>query len=159
MKKTVVLVVMLFVGLQFGFAQHISDHAIGLRLGQNDGLGTEISYQHGFSDKNRLEVDLGMRSSNAFSAFKLVGVYQWIWELGNNFNWYAGAGAGLGSWRSKAYDNSTGTFFFAAGDIGIEYNFDFPLQISLDARPEIGSNTYYANNLGFDIALGVRYKF
>ncbi len=30
------------------------------------------------------------------------------------------------------------TIFFAAGDIGIEYNFDIPLQLSLDFRPEIG---------------------
>ena len=31
-----------------------------------------------------------------------------------------------------------GLFVFAAGNIGIEYNFDIPLLISLDMRPEIG---------------------
>jgi hypothetical protein len=36
--------------------------------------------------------------------------------------------------------------FFAAGDIGIEYNFDIPLLISLDFRPEFGGSGYYNNN-------------
>jgi hypothetical protein len=44
------------------------------------------------------------------------------------------------------------TFVFAAGDIGIEYNFDIPLLISLDFRPEIGDG-YYKNNYGSDVAL------
>jgi len=50
---------------------------------------------------------------------------------------------------------------FAAGDIGIEYNFDIPLLISLDFRPEIGfgDELYDNNDLGLDIALGLRYQF
>ena len=47
------------------------------------------------------------------------------------------------------------------GDIGIEYNFDIPLQLSLDFRPEIYSNSgrFRDDNFGPDIALGVRYRF
>ena len=50
---------------------------------------------------------------------------------------------------------------FLAGDIGIEYNFDIPLLISLDFRPEFGfGNDFYNNNdLGFDIGFGIRYQF
>jgi hypothetical protein len=36
-------------------------------------------------------------------------------------------------------------------DIGIEYNFDIPLLISLDFRPEFGGNGYYKNNYGSDM--------
>jgi len=45
--------------------------------------------------------------------------------------------------------------------VGIEYNFDFPLLLSLDFRPEIGfgNDDFDTNDLDFDIALGVRYQF
>ena len=58
-------------------------------------------------------------------------------------------------------DDFNDTFIFAAGDIGIEYNFDIPLLISLDFRPEIafGDERYNNNDLDFDIALGLRYQF
>jgi hypothetical protein len=51
------------------------------------------------------------------------------------------------------------TFVFAAGNIGIEYDFDIPLLISLDFRPEFGGNGYYENNYGSDVALALKYQF
>ena len=50
------------------------------------------------------------------------------------------------------------TFFFVAGDIGIEYDFDIPLILSLDFRPEIGFSNYN-DDVNFDIGLGIRYQF
>jgi len=140
-------------------AQDISDHAIGLRLGSNRGFGTEISYQMKLNSENRAEFNLGWRSSNSVSAIKLNGLYQWVWPIEQSFNWYAGVGGGLGSFSNSTPNGDNGTFIFAAGDIGIEYNFDFPLQVSLDLRPEIGGNGYFENSFGTDIALGLRYKF
>lgn len=143
------------------YAQDISDNAIGLRLGDSDGFGAEVSYQRALGGNNRLEIDLGLRSGNNYDGFKLAGIYQWVWNIEGGFNWYAGAGGGLGSY---SYDNKgpgnddSETFIFVAGDIGIEYNFDFPLQLSLDARPELGFGDY-RDDLDFDIALGVRYRF
>ncbi|MEN8789577.1 MAG: hypothetical protein ABF295_08665, partial [Flavobacteriaceae bacterium] len=54
-----------------------------------------------------------------------------------------------------------GLFVFAAGDIGVEYDFDIPLLLSLDFRPEIGILGYddFSDNFDFDIALGIRYQF
>jgi hypothetical protein len=53
-----------------------------------------------------------------------------------------------------------GAFFVLAGDIGIEYNFDIPLLISLDFRPEIYfGNNYRNDNYGSDIGLSLRYQF
>ncbi len=164
MKKNVFMTFVLIV-LTFGLqAQNLSKNALGLRLGDNDGFGGEISYQRELNTDNRLEFDLGWRNSKYVNAFKIVGLYQWVWNLDKGFNWYAGAGGGIGTWsyEDKFYNNnkSTGTFAVLAGDVGIEYNFDFPLQISLDARPEFGINRKYVdNNIGFDIALGLRYKF
>ena len=49
-------------------------------------------------------------------------------------------------------------FALAAGDVGIEYNFDIPLLLSLDFRPEFGLDDY-GDDVDFDIALGIRYQF
>lgn len=162
MKKVILSAVML-IGLSCSIqAQEISKNALGLRLGDNDGFGGEISYQRGLSKNNRLELDLGWRNNKDINAYKLTGLYQWVWNIDKGFNWYAGAGAGVGSWNYNKYGVSdNGTFLFGAGDIGIEYNFDFPLQISLDLRPElyINSSGYRDNNFASDVALGLRYKF
>lgn len=75
--KKLILSTFMLIGLAFSSnAQDISKNAIGLRLGDNDGFGGEISYQRGLSDNNRLEFDLGWRNSNHVDAFKLVGLYQ-----------------------------------------------------------------------------------
>ncbi|HET8886629.1 MAG TPA: hypothetical protein VFM70_09795 [Salinimicrobium sp.] len=162
MKKSL-LSLLVFMFAFTAYSQSISKNAIGLRLGDNDGFGTEISYQRGLSENNRLELDLGWRSSDHIDAFRLTGLYQWVWNIEGGFNWYLGAGAGIGS---VSYDEShfgndhdNDNFFgLVAGDVGIEYNFDFPLLLSLDFRPEIGFNDYN-DDLGFDIGFGIRYQF
>jgi hypothetical protein len=136
-------------------AQDISKNAIGIRFGDNSGLGGEISYQRALGENNRLEVDLGIRNSDGADSFKATGIYQWVWNLENKFNWYAGVGGGLGSFKAGG---ASETFFFGAGNIGIEYNFDAPILISLDYRPEFGFSDVY-DGLNSDIALSVRYQF
>lgn len=161
--KKLFLSAFMLAGMAFSMqAQEISKNALGLRLGDNDGFGGEISYQRGLSSNNRLEVDLGWRDSNHVDAIKLTGLYQWVWNIEGGFNWYAGVGGGLGTW---SYDyggaDDSGTFFFAAGDIGIEYKFDIPLMLSLDFRPEFYFNhdDFRDDSFGPDIALGIRYTF
>lgn len=141
-------------------AQEISKNAIGLRLGDDDGFGAEISYQRGLGNAQRLEFDLGWRDSRNFDAVKLTGLYQWVWNIDKGFNWYAGPGGGfvLIDYDDIPDRDDSDTFIFIAGDIGVEYNFDFPLLISLDFRPEIGFGND-DDDLGFDIGLGVRYQF
>ena len=146
--KKIILSALMLLGLAFtAQSQEISKHALGLRLGDNNGFGGEVSYQLGLNQKNRLEFDLGWRNSRDVDAVKGVALYQWVWNIEGGFNWYAGVGGGLGSW---SYDHNnfdeSGTFIFVAGDIGIEYNFDIPLLISLDFRPEIGGSDYYDNH-------------
>lgn len=170
--KRLILTAAMLIGLAFSAqAQEIPKNALGLRLGDNDGFGGEISYQRGLGDNNRLELDLGWRDGRNYDGMKLTGLYQWVWNIDGGFNWYAGVGAGIGSWKfnhdhhyNDDFDDH-GTFLLVAGDIGVEYVFDIPLQISLDLRPEL----YFAddrndfdndyNNFGPDIALGIRYTF
>ena len=165
--KKLILSAFMLLGLAFSAqAQYISKNALGLRLGDNDGFGGEISYQRGMGSNNRLEFDLGWRNSKDVDAFKLVGLYQWVWNIEGGFNWYAGVGAGIGSWSyDKNGFSDSGTFVLAAGDIGIEYNFqEAPIQLSLDFRPEFylnnsGDNQFREDDFGPDIALGIRYRF
>lgn len=165
MKKIILSAIMLF-GLAFtAQAQDIAKNALGLRLGDNNGFGGEISYQRGLNEKNRLEFDLGWRNSSDVDAIKAVGLYQWVWNIDGGFNWYAGVGAGIAAWDHDYYNgntkyNDSGTYVFAAGDIGIEYGFkEVPILLSLDARPEIGSGYYDDDNFGFDVGLGIKFKF
>lgn len=164
--KKVLLTAIILLSLVFSAqSQNISKNALGLRLGDNDGFGGEISYQRGLSKNNRLELDLGFRNSNDVDAFKLSGIYQWVWNIDGGFNWYAGVGGGLGSWNYDYRINGNqykdnGTFIFVAGDLGVEYNFDVPIQLALDIRPELYFNDNYRDdNFGPDLALSIRYRF
>ena len=165
MKKLILSVIAITGLISFVHSQNIADNAIGLRLGDNDGFGAEITYQKALGDINRLELDLGWRDSNNVSGFKLAGLYQWVWNLDGDFNWYAGVGGGVGSFSIDDdvpfEGDDSDTFLFAAGNIGIEYDFEIPLLISLDFRPEIGfgDDLYDNDDLDFDIALGLRYQF
>ncbi len=170
MKMSKLLLIIAFIATASAGAQEISKHALGLRLGDSDGFGAEISYQTALSRSNRLEVDLGWRDSRNFDAFKLTGIYQWVLPIEGGFNWYYGVGGGLGSVSfadrpgqggNEPFEPDGGLFVFAAGDIGVEYNFNIPLLLSLDFRPELGLVGYknFSNNFNFDIALGIRYQF
>lgn len=167
MRKLILTGIVALTGVLSAQAQEgISKNAIGLRFGHNDGMGAEVSYQRLLSDDNRLEIDLGWRNANHYDAIKATGVYQWVWNIEGGFHWYAGVGAGLGSW---SYDYYVGNgnrykendlFLFAAGQIGVEYNFDFPLQVFADFRPELYLiNNDYHDSFGPDFAVGARFKF
>ncbi|UGU16184.1 hypothetical protein LS482_21215 [Sinomicrobium kalidii] len=158
MRKLFLLFIVAMGAITISHAQRIAPNALGLRIGDSDGFGAEISYQRALKSDTRLEFDLGWRDSDNVDAFKLTALHQWVWRLDGNFNWFAGAGGGIGSYEYDHIDES-GTFIFAAGDIGIEYNFDIPLVLSLDMRPELGFTDEYRDDLDLDIALGVRFQF
>jgi hypothetical protein len=136
MKKVILSTVLILGAVITSQGQDFSKNSIGLRLGDNDGFGAELSYQRKLSDTNRLEFDLGWRNSDEVDAIKLAGLYQWVWNIDKGF-------------------------VFVTGDVGLEYQFDFPLQLTLDVRPEIylHSGDYRENNFGPDLALGIRYRF
>ncbi len=166
MKKIFLIAIAFIGGTMMMNAQDISDNAIGLRLGDSDGFGAEVSYQRALGSDNRLELDLGIRNGKHYDGFKLAGIYQWVWNIDGGFNWYAGPGAGLASYSydyndKKFRDDDSETFVFIAGQVGIEYNFDIPLMLSLDFRPEFGfgNDVFDNDDLDFDIALGIRYQF
>ncbi|MDT7830709.1 hypothetical protein RQM65_18715 [Pricia sp. S334] len=152
-------------------AQEIADNAIGLRLGDSDGFGAEISYQRLLGRYTRAEIDFGYRDSREHDAVKLTALYQWVHEIDLGFNWFYGVGAGVGSASFEPvpspnnpnfFEDVDGGFFgLFAGDVGVEYNFDVPVLVSLDIRPELGLINFgnFDSRFNFDIALGIRYQF
>lgn len=152
-------------------AQEIANHAFGLRLGESDGFGAELSYQKSIGRYSRIELNAGYRDSREFDAFKATLLYQNVFSIDGIFNWYYGFGGGAGSAKfelipdvnnpNSAIEPEGGLFAFAAGDIGIEANLNLPLVISLDIRPEIGILGYesFDDRFEFDVALGIRYQF
>ncbi|ASB49223.1 MULTISPECIES: hypothetical protein [Marinilabiliaceae] len=133
--------------------------AIGLRFGGGNLVGAEISYQTPFNG-DRLELDLGIKSSSHWSHWSLTGIYQWVWQIEGGFYWYAGVGPSIGnrSYSGPGYRDD-GMFLAAALNAGVEYNFEeIPLQLSVDIRPELGLINTYDRGV-FSLALGVRYRF
>jgi hypothetical protein len=143
-------------------AQDLARNALGVRFGDNDGFGGEISYQAQLSERTRLEIDLGYRDHVKTDAFKLTGVYQWVFYIDGGFNWFAGVGVGVGSWSYKNKlepVDEDGLFINADGNIGIEYDFKGPVLISLDFRPEVGVVGDYGKDTDLDLALAIRFQF
>ncbi len=118
--------ILLIAALVLGFAAVASaqPRAIGIR----GGYGVELSYQHTLGSENFLEADLGL----AGTSFNLAGIYNFhLTEFGEGFKVYGGPGAAVGM--------GAGHFNLGiAGQLGIEYTFNFPLQLSLDLRPQLG---------------------
>jgi hypothetical protein len=153
--KKMFLTLALVVSMVGTLSAQVDGKAIGLRFGGLYGSGAEISYQHPLGDANRLEVDLGLN----YHGLGLNGIYQWVWDLSalsEGFKWYAGVGGGIGTYRTSSL--STGLGVNILGQIGIEYNFNIPLQLSLDYRP----GYYVLPTLGgsYDgVCLSARYRF
>lgn len=166
MKKLFLTFALISGAVFISHGQEIAENTIGLRLGGGNGFGVEISYQRAIGgENNRLEFDLGLEDNDQYSAMQVVGLYHWVWNIEGGFNWYAGPGVGLGfySFEDEAFpgDNEPGgTYGFIAGNIGVEYGFDFPLLLSLDFRPEFVIDDFEdGDDLDFGIGLGVRYQF
>lgn len=167
MKKYLLIAVMAIASVAYAAAQ---PRAIGANLG--GGLG--FSYEHGFGEANMLDVAVYLPLSGLFDKHYGIGAnitYDWIdpfgatvpWNEKGEWHWYMGVGGAGGVYN---FANPTHWFAGVAGHIGIEYDFWFPLQLSVDWRPSFGVSNWHADDkLGFDlnglygITLGVRYKF
>jgi hypothetical protein len=103
-----------------------------------------------------------------FKGIGATATYDWInpfgtaipWNNKGEWNWSLGVGAGLGIYGFDAPAFYVG----AVGHVGVEYNFWFPLQLSVDYRPNVGvvlANQPHFNITGLysGITLGVRYLF
>lgn len=133
--KRVLLILAAVLGLSV--AASAQSKAVGARLG----TGLEASYQHWVGDPNFIEITAGMNFINALT-FRATGTYNWMlwepdWTPRGNWGVYAGPGATLGSAAYEKEDKSIGVtaMYGIVGQLGLEYTFWFPLQLSVDLRP------------------------
>lgn len=159
MKKALVIL-LTCMATAIAHAQSPSTHALGVRFGGGDGAQAEISYQQFIGGPNRLEFDLGFFDDGWNDGFKFTLMYHWVHGLADGFYWYVGAGGSIGgrNYHHGPHDDGydDGVFLDANGQLGIEYDFNIPLQISLDMRPEIG---LINDDFDMGFGLGIRYTF
>lgn len=153
--KKIILIAAMICG--FAVAASAQPRSIGVRIGN----GGEISYQHSLGT-NFLEVDggLGLGFDGTFSV-GATGIYNFMiaqptWTDRGEWGFYAGPGVGVGLGVGE-------TNFFnlsAAGMVGLEYTFWFPLQLSLDFRQHVGIGfNGHGGWFPSSIGLSVRYRF
>lgn len=186
MKKSLLIAV---VALVCGTMAYAQPRAIGGRLGAFNG----VSYEHGFGDSNMLEIEAGFSIDGRTDVWNGGGhgrysgrtiqaavTYDWIdpfgatfpWEHKGEWHWYLGVGAaggyGWNIWAGGGSGRWDWGFLGAAGRAGVEYDFWFPLQLSIDFRPTLGAGLMDNGAGGTQaglywemtcLALGVRYKF
>ena len=134
-------------------------------IGANIGYGIDLSYQHSLGEANMIDLSVNVPF---FEGIGATATYDWVnpfgavipWDYEGQWNWNLGVGAGLGIYGFKA------PAFYAGvvGHVGVSYNFWFPMQLSLDYRPNIGivggeGITFNTSGLYSGITLGVRYLF
>ena len=162
--KKILLIASLALGISLAAAAQ--PRAIGARMG----WGFEASYQHTMKGADFLEADLGLftYALNGAVVYNFM-IAQPAWTDRGEWGFYAGPGGAVGI----GVLNGTGGFnLSAAGQVGLEYTFWLPLQLSVDIRPYFGFHVndgfhdfgskcgfYNYGMLGFVPTLSVRYRF
>lgn len=156
MRKAIIVIAAM---LGFAFMSSAQPKAIGGRLG----YGLEASYQHYLGSPNFLEANAGIWGFDEIG-FRVTGTYNFTfaqpkWTPRGNWAWYAGPGVTFGT----SCDSENNFFFGILGQVGLEYTFWFPLQLSADLRPSFGicNGGFYTNGFTYGLipTLSVRYSF
>ena len=141
MKKIIVLAVAL---LCFAAVASAQSKAIGIR----GTYGVELSYQHN-SGPGFFEFDAGLFNR----LIDVTCIYDFNIAPIGPLNFYAGPGAFVATLPGENVLCAG-----LAGQVGLEYTFNFPLQISLDWRPWFNFvDGFFGHYNG--AALGIRYAF
>ena len=157
MKKIIVIAALAF---GIAFAASAQPRALGGRLT----YGLEASYQHYVGGENFVEANLGLcyfLALNATATYNFM-IAQPAWTARGEWGFYAGPGATVG----LDFIGRQEFVFGIVGQVGLEYTFWFPLQLSVDLRPQIGfaagnggARFYDEGMFGFVPTFGVRYRF
>ncbi len=160
MKKIFTTMIVMLAFASVAFAQ---PRAIGGRLGWN----TEFSYQHSITDG--MYVDLTAGLGNAWSRWAYADVnasFDWVFNIKGIWNWFVGPAAGLGVGYGYYYrDYNLMPFQLnVGGQIGFEWEFGIPLNLTVDWRPMVnvlgfGSGYSGSWNKLYNFGVGLRYRF
>ncbi len=145
--KKVILAAALILGI--AAAANAQPRAVGGRFT----YGIEASYQHTMNGKNFIEADLGITK---FESLNMAAFYDFMianpaWTGRGEWGVYAGPGLAMQFFKDFAIG--------VAGQVGLEYTFWFPLQLSVDIRPQIGLVGDDFDIWGWYPAISARYRF
>jgi hypothetical protein len=167
MRRFVFILIAIFASV---FVAKSQPKALGLRAG----MDCQLSYEHNMtgdlqgaeSSGDFMELDLGVEfvygyavGLNAAAGYNFM-IAQPEWTQKGQWGFYVGPAVKVGYlW--------VGGYLAVGAQVGLEYNFDFPLQLSLDIRPAAGvafeggtCRLYGAEAiLGSIPCLSVRYRF
>ena len=149
MKKILISLIALVALTTAANAQY--SNALGVRVGAGSAFGAELSYQGFLSDVNRLELDLGA-NFGSYTAVSVATILHWHWFLAGGFGFYIGPGV-------QGYVVEKHLGLGVGGQVGIDYQFNAPFQLSLDVRPMWDIFTVTGAALNYGAALGIRYAF
>lgn len=167
MRRFIFILIAIFASLSVANSQ---PKALGLRAG----MECQLSYEHSMTGGRLgagslgdfMEVDLGVEfiygyavGLNAAAGYNFM-IAQPEWTRKGQWGFYAGPAV-------KAGYLWIGGYLAVGAQVGLEYNFDFPLQVSLDIRPAVGvafegdtCSIYGAGAiLGSIPCLSLRYRF
>ena len=131
-------------GLLFFSSQHAEAQTTGIELGLRGGYASGVDFAMPLGS-NRLHADVGFGDN-----LNIDALYDWqIPVFGEGFMFYPGVG--ISTEFGDEFE------FGAAGELGLEYQFKFPLTIAADFRPiyEFTGDTGYKSGWGFN----VRWRF
>jgi hypothetical protein len=183
MKKTILTIIIIAAAAACAYAQ---PRSMGARLGTT---GLEAAYQHEMARDQFIEGNLGLDFgvlAEGHPGLKATAVYNFVWArpawtYQGTWALYAGPGASLGYVHDDVHFklgdqlvhyNQGGFMLGICGQVGLEYTFWFPLQLSIDLRPTVGMHIsgrhkeydsrvglYDTGLMGFLPTLSVRYRF
>lgn len=148
MKKVLIIVALFFTaGVFSANAQSVGE--IGVRFGDVSGGNFAVDGIIGLGQFSRIHANMSFGGGNYDGTdFGIDAIWDFIYRPlgGEAFNWYAGAGpfVGFGDIFSLG----------AAGEIGLQYNFNFPMSLSLDWRPYfrlVEDTDFYAGGFGLNV--------
>ncbi|MBR4167243.1 MAG: hypothetical protein IKR44_05415 [Bacteroidales bacterium] len=161
MRKTMTILAAVFAFVAVASAQ---PKALGGRIGN---YGLDISYENFVgSGSDFLEFELGLDEVFSTNSFHFDGIYNIMiahpdWSASGQWGFYAGPGASVAVWgrRTEVLDDNI-VYAGILGNVGIEYIFDFPLQLSMSLRPRLMFGDGKVRDSGLlSLGLGVRYVF
>ena len=167
--------------MAFAATAYSQPRSAGIRLGVT---GVEANYHHTMKKNQFLECGLGMDlgvNAKGIPGMKATAIYNFIWanpawtEKGK-WTIYSGPGVTMGYVHDNVhykegkeivsyYDG--GFMLGVCAEVGVEYTFWFPLQLSIDLRPSFAMHAssgprvgFYDNGLlGFSPHISARYCF
>ena len=161
MKKIFTTMVIMLAVASVAFAQ---PRAIGGRLGWNY---EEFSYQHSLNDGMYMDLTAGIGDMwTGFTSLNATAAFDWTFNIKGIWNWFVGPAAGLGVGYGVYYRDYNIMPFRVnvGGQIGFEWEFGIPLNLTVDWRPMVNvlgfNNSHYAPWSGlYNFGVGLRYRF